>query len=125
MCVCVHVCVCVCVCLCAVSESLSPRNEIKLLFKPSGGWAEWAGLDGWGYMGGAGWAGLHGWMCTYALMVLPYDLQLKAYGKTIPPLYWLNDLQLTLAQLLGKLCSVTLSTKSCECQYEGCVVLHQ
>eukprot|EP00731_Ephydatia_muelleri_P019637 Em0012g462a len=41
-----------------------------------------------------------------------WKFTVKAYGRTIPPLYCLNDLQLALAQLLGKLCSVTLSTKS-------------
>ena len=38
--------------------------------------------------------------------------QLKAIGKSIPPLTWLFDLQVSLAKLLGLLCSCTLSTRT-------------
>ena len=48
------------------------------------------------------------------LTVTTYVLQLKAMGKSVCQLGPLFDLHLSLAKLLGLLCSATLSTKNGE-----------
>jgi len=46
-----------------------------------------------------------------------YKFTLKAVGKSLTPLGWIFDLQLSLAKLLGLFCSTTLSTKTGELVY--------